>query len=185
MVFGFGSKIMDSARVARASTRIALSCGLAVMLMAAAPATRLADFKQRVLATHNQERAALGVGPLVWSDALAANAAKWAAHLAPTSDLEHDETLDVEGENLWRGTKGAYTPEDMVTLWIDEKRAFRNNPIPNVSITGDIGDVGHYTQVVWRTTTTVGCAVVDAAGGDEVMVCRYMEGGNIMGERAY
>lgn len=171
--------------IGRASIRIAAVTTIGIMLMAAAPVSRLADFKQRILATHNSERASLGLGPLVWSDALAANAAKWAAHLAPTSDIEHDESLDVEGENLWRGTKGAYTPEDMVTLWIDEKKAFRNNPIPNVSITGDIGDVGHYTQVVWRTTGLVGCAVADAAGGDEVMVCRYMEGGNIMGQTAY
>ena len=152
---------------------------------ASAQSSRLASFKERVLATHNKERAGLGIGPLAWSDALAANASRWAARIARLSDLEHDETLDVEGENLWRGTKGAYTPEDMVELWIDEKRAFRNNPVPDVSITGDIGDVGHYTQVVWSTTTLVGCAVADAVGGDEVMVCRYMEGGNIMGDRAY
>lgn len=152
---------------------------------ASAQSSRLASFKERVLAMHNKERAGLGVGPLAWSDALAANASRWAARISRLSDLEHDESLDVEGENLWRGTKGAYTPEDMVELWIDEKRAFRNNPIPNVSITGDIGDVGHYTQVVWRSTTLVGCAVADAIGGDEVMVCRYMEGGNIMGDRAY
>jgi hypothetical protein len=73
----------------------------------------------------------------------------------------------------------------MVTLWIDEKSAFRNEPVPNMSITGDIGDVGHYTQVVWSTTGLVGCAVADAAGGDEVMVCRYMEGGNIYGHKTY
>lgn len=169
----------------RASIRVIGACAVGLTLMAAAPATRLADFKGRVLVTHNKERATLGLGPLVWSDALAANAAKWAAHISSLGELEHDESLEVEGENLWRGTKGAYTPEDMVTLWIDEKAAFRNNPIPNVSITGDIGDVGHYTQVVWRSTGLVGCAVADASGGDEVMVCRYMEGGNIMGETAY
>jgi hypothetical protein len=152
---------------------------------ASAQSSRLASFKERVLTMHNKERAGLGVGPLAWSDALAANASRWAARISRLSDLEHDETLEVEGENLWRGTKGAYTPEDMVELWIDEKRAFRNNPVPDVSITGDIGDVGHYTQVVWSTTTLVGCAVADAAGGDEVMVCRYMEGGNIMGDRAF
>lgn len=157
-------------------------CLSGIALCAAGPANRLADFKTRVLATHNKERAAHGLRPLAWSDALAANASKWAAHIAPLSDLEHDDSLEVEGENLWRGTKGYYTPENMVQLWIDEKKAFKNDPIPNVSITGDFG---HYTQLVWSTTALVGCAVADAAGGDEVMVCRYMEGGNVQGEKAY
>ncbi|TZG24920.1 SCP-like extracellular [Sphingomonas montanisoli] len=155
------------------------------LLCAAAPATRLDNFKQRILDSHNTERTTYKLRPLVWSDALAAEAAKWAAHLSALSDLEHDESLDVEGENLWRGTKGYYTPEDMVKLWISEKKMFQNNPIPDVSVTGDFGDVGHFTQVVWHSTGLVGCAVADAKGGDEVMVCRYMEGGNVQGQHTY
>lgn len=155
-----------------------------LLLCAAAPIQRLEDFKGRVLLSHNQERGRLGIAPLVWSDALAVNAAKWAAHLSTLPTLEHDESLDVEGENLWRGTRGAYSPEDMVNLWIDERRVFINKPFPAVSSTGDIEDVGHYTQLIWRSTTLVGCAVAEA-GEDEVMVCRYMEGGNVMTEMTY
>ncbi|WP_447341046.1 CAP domain-containing protein, partial [Mycobacterium tuberculosis] len=73
---------------------------------------------------------------------------------------------------------------DMVTLWIDERKAFRFAKIPNVSISGDFEDVGHYTQLIWRTTTEVGCAV-RTAGEDEILVCRYMEGGNVIGEVPY
>jgi hypothetical protein len=165
--------------------RIMLAPSLGFALCAQAPLPRLANFKERVLATHNDERTKLGLAPLVWSEALAADASKWAAHLAVMTDLEHDASLDDEGENLWRGTKGYYKPEDMVELWIDERMAFKNNPIPDASVTGDLHDVGHYTQLVWRSTMLVGCVVADAAGGDEVMVCRYMEGGNVIGEKAY
>ena len=35
-----------------------------------------------ILAVHNQERAAVGVQPLTWSDTLAAGAQTWAQHLA-------------------------------------------------------------------------------------------------------
>ena len=126
----------------------------------------------------------MGIAPLKWSNELAAHAAKWADHLSSLPDIEHDQSLDVEGENLWRGTKGAYSPEDMVTLWIDEKKAFKFGKIPDISITGDFEDVGHYTQLVWRSTTEVGCAV-RTAGDDEILVCRYMEGGNVMGEVPY
>ncbi len=146
--------------------------------------SRLADFEKRILASHNAERAANGLAPMQWSPALAANAAKWAAHLAVLDDIEHDHSLDVEGENLWRGSKDAYTPEDMVTLWIDEKKAYKPGVIPNVSITGEFEDVGHYTQVMWRTTGLVGCAL-SLAKDDEVLVCRYMEGGNVVDEKAF
>ncbi|WP_380877082.1 CAP domain-containing protein [Sphingomonas sp. DBB INV C78] len=161
------------------------ACSLGSALSAASPDTRLADFKGRVLAVHNGERASLGLHQLIWSDALEANASKWAAHLAMLPDLEHDNSIDVEGENLWRGTKGSYTPEDMVELWIDEKKAFNGHAVPDASITGDFEDVGHYTQLVWSTTRLVGCAVADATGGDEVMVCRYMEGGNVVGVKPF
>jgi hypothetical protein len=146
---------------------------------------RMDRFAARILATHNEERARLGIAPLQWSPALEANAAQWAAHLATLNVLEHDYSLEVEGENLWRGSKDAYTPEDMVTLWIDERAAFRNNVFPDVSVSGQWEDVGHYTQVIWRSTAMVGCAVTVAGGEDEVLVCRYMEGGNILGESTF
>jgi hypothetical protein len=114
----------------------------------------------------------------------AADAARWAAHLSSLPALEHDNSLDIDGENLWRGSKNAYTPEDMVELWIDEKAAFKNGVFPDVSTSGQWEDVGHYTQVVWRKTAEVGCAL-DEAGEDEVLVCRYMEGGNFEGEKTY
>ena len=159
-------------------------CALWGLPAASATLPRMANFNARVLATHNAERSRLGLRPLAWSEALAANAAIWAAHLSRLPDLQHDQSIDAEGENLWRGTKGAYTPEDMVTLWIDERKAFKDDPIPNSSITGDFEDVGHYTQVIWRTSALVGCAEA-TAGDDEVLVCRYQEGGNVIGEKAY
>jgi len=164
-----------------AAALLALACG-------AAPAqaqARLDNLQGRILATHNEERARLGIPPLSWSPALAANAARWAAHLSTLNALEHDDSLDVEGENLWRGSKDAYTPEDMVTLWIDERAAFKNGVFPDVSTSGQWEDVGHYTQVIWRATAQVGCAVTVAGGEDEVLVCRYQEGGNFEGEQTY
>lgn len=173
--------------VSRRSMRLpAIFLVTSVMSMPAQSQDRLDNSDQRLLATHNAERAALGVPPLRWSPALAADAGRWAAHLATLAELEHDDSLDIEGENLWRGSKGAYTPEDMVELWIDEKAAFQNGVFPDVSRSGQWEDVGHYTQVVWRATGQVGCAVVTVASGeDEVLVCRYMEGGNFEGEMTY
>ncbi len=72
----------------------------------------------------------------------------------------------------------------MVTLWIDERAAFRNGVFPTSACPGNGKDVGHYTQVIWRSTAMVGCALAGCAGGeDEVLVCRYMEGGNSRAKR--
>lgn len=149
------------------------------------------NLSDRLLAAHNAERARLGVPPLKWSDKLARQSLEWARQLTLIDGLEHSDTADYvdptdgeEGENLWRGTKGYYTPEQMVNLWVDERKIFVNGPFPRNSTTGQWRDVGHYTQLIWRSTTEVGCAIA-ASEEDEVLVCRYLEGGNVIGEKPY
>jgi hypothetical protein len=152
-------------------------------------ATDLASNRDaRLLAAHNRERATLGLPPLAWSDELARSAGGWARHLAATGAFDHyrpdPNDRDPQGENLWAGTRGFFGPEAMVGAWAAEKRHFRDAPIPAASTTGNFEDVGHYTQLVWRRTTAVGCATARGAVED-VLVCRYSEGGNVIGERAF
>jgi hypothetical protein len=153
-------------------------------LLVGGTATR-ADFNERLLAAHNVERAALGVPPLAWNDELAANARVWARTLAATGRFEHspDEAgSEPEGENLWAGTPRAFSPEAMVHLWIAEKTDYRPGVFPNNSRSGDVETVGHYTQLIWRSTRQVGCATA-VGQHEEVLVCRYSEAGNVYGER--
>jgi hypothetical protein len=147
---------------------------------------RLTSLDARILAAHNRERAAAGLPALKWDEKLAADAAPWAAHLAQLDTLEHEDADedDPEGENLWLGTRGHYAPEDMVGLWVAEKKDFRPGIFPDNSRTGDFEDVGHYTQLMWRSTGRVGCALA-AGAEDEVLVCRYREAGNVEGERPF
>jgi hypothetical protein len=84
------------------------------------------------------------------------------------------------GENLWMGTHGAFSVEAMVRGWASEKRFFAAGMFPNVSRTGDWEDVGHYTQMIWPTTTRVGCALASTPRID-YLVCRYATAGNIDG----
>jgi hypothetical protein len=153
---------------------------------AAKPVANQPGFDQRVLAAHNRERSALGLIPLSWNPALVRSARRWAEHLAMTGRFEHapENYATPEGENLWAGTKGYFTPEAMVNAWIREKRFFRPGTFPDNSTTGRVEDVGHYTQLVWRATTEVGCA--EAAGASEdILVCRYAEAGNYRGEQPF
>ncbi len=147
-----------------------------------------ADLDARLLAAHNRERTAAGVPPLQWDRRLAADAAAWGEHLAELGDIEHfpddPDDPDPQGENLFLGTKGHFPPEAMVGMWIDEKAQFKPGTFPNNSRTGDLEDVGHYTQLMWRTTSRVGCAVKPNEDYD-ILVCRYSQAGNVIGERPF
>ena len=110
----------------------------------------------------NRERARLGVAPLRWDPALAAAAASYGPTLARLGSLRHSDRAVRHGqlENLWMGTRGAFSPEQMVGNWIAERAYYRPGmPFPYVSRTGNWADVAHYTQVVWSGTTHVGCAI--------------------------
>ena len=47
------------------------------------------DLVSIILTLHNQERAAVGVPPLTWSDSLAAHAQPWADKVYATGDSSH------------------------------------------------------------------------------------------------
>lgn len=148
----------------------------------------LPSLEQRLLYAHNTERARVALPSMQWDAELSADAAQWARHLATTGQFEHFEEFsddpDAQGENLWMGTRGAFAPETMVGHWIAEKKDFKPGVFPNNSRTGDVEDVGHYTQIMWRDTTRMGCAIARSAE-DEYLVCRYSATGNVIGERPF
>ena len=159
--------------------KYALAAGL---LMIAAPALA-DDFRDQMLQTHNDERALAGEPPLKWDPILAAHAAGWAEYLAGIGRLEHDRGSG-EGENLWMGGAGAYKAHAMVEDWIGEKVNFDYGTFPYVSRTHSWHDIGHYTQIIWRHTDRLGCAMATADDWD-YLVCRYRAPGNVVGEKPY
>lgn len=143
-------------------------------------------FAQRVLGEHNRERDRAGVPRLAWNDGLARDAQAWAQRLADEGWLRHASQAEQggAGENLWMGSAGRYEPESMIGAFVEERRHYRHGVFPDVSRTGNWQDVGHYTQVVWRGTREVGCAVARGADYD-FLVCRYWPSGNWMGQRPF
>lgn len=139
----------------------------------------------RLLRAHNAERAKVGAPALIWDEGLEREARVWAQQLLDTETFAHDPAQHGHGENLWTGWGNRrWTPEEMVGEWIAEKAQYHHRTFPAVSRTGDWTAVGHYTQLVWRGTTHVGCAVV-RRGDRAVLNCRYSPPGNIDGMRAY
>jgi len=149
---------------------------------AAAPQD-LSRLEPRLLALHNRERSAAGAPPLVWDQTLAAAAAAYGPELARRGRLAHSRpaTRPGQGENLWMGTRGAYALEEMAGGWAAEKRLFRPGVFPKVSRSGKWSDVGHYTQMIWKGTVRVGCALHTSRDWD-FLVCRYSPPGNVVGQ---
>jgi uncharacterized protein YkwD len=141
------------------------------------------DLKSMVLAVHNRERAAVGVPPLVWSDTLAADAQAWAEVLAKQGQIVHCAQVPGcdpknQGENLASGGHTTTVPiAQNMQGWVAEKNVFQGLP----SATGT-QVVGHYTQMIWKSTTEVGCGTASGGPDDyrgwDILVCRYLPWGN-------
>ena len=140
----------------------------------------------RLLHAHNAERLRLGVRPLLWDPRLAESAASYGRVLARRGVFAHSPEHARHGqlENLWMGTGGVFSPEQMVGHWLSERRSYRPGMFPAVSRTGRWKDVAHYTQIIWPTTTHVGCAIQRSAGWD-YLICRYSPPGNVIGRRTH
>jgi hypothetical protein len=136
-------------------------------------------FAERLLAVHNRHRAEVGAPPLAWSERLVATAAAYGPRLAASVELIHSPRSERLGisENLWMGPRGGYSLEAMVDYWAEEKRMFVPGLFPNVSSTGNWLDVSHYTTMIWRTTTEVGCAL-ERSGRSDYLICHYSPKGN-------
>jgi hypothetical protein len=174
---------MSRSRMRRGATLLALLLSAPALISGVGPRQNL---EERLLAVHNRERDAIGAPALKWDPALARSARDWAEYLARSGKFEHSPDgpwyADPEGENLWAGTVGYYQPESMVGLWTAEKRHFKQGVFPDNSRDGRVEKVSHYTQLIWSRTGSVGCAL--APGQDEdVLVCRYTQAGNVLGER--
>ena len=174
---------MSRSRQRRITAALALVC-LSPALQGGLGARQ--NFEERLLAAHNRERNLIGVAALSWDPALARSARDWARYLARTGKFEHSPDdpwwAEPQGENLWAGTVDYYQPESMVGLWAAEKRNFKSGVFPNNSRTGRVESVGHYTQLIWGKTGAVGCAL-ERGREEDVLVCRYTQAGNVVGER--
>ena len=136
--------------------------------------------RNTALSAHNAARHRFGVGPVQWSDELATGALAHARYMAATGIYGHDQTPGrrrKSGENLWRGSRGVFAYDIMLGVMVDEARLFRPGAFPDNSLNGDWHAVAHYTQIIWPTTTEVGCALASSATTD-YFVCRYAPTGN-------
>jgi hypothetical protein len=135
----------------------------------------------KILDLHNRVRSEVGSPPLRWNPDLARGAQEWADTIARTGVVEHSSRVgrENERENIVAGPFTPIGPLAMAQTWVDEQSLFRPGVFPDVC-TGDWSLCAHYSQMVWSTTTEVGCGY--AEGMYVALVCRYAPKGNIDGK---
>ncbi|XP_042439443.1 pathogenesis-related protein 1-like [Zingiber officinale] len=159
---------------------LALVCAAAVAL-AAAPAVVAQNSPQDYVNAHNTARANVGEGlpPVSWDRRVARYAQDYANKRARDCQLVHSG--GPYGENIFLGSGRAYTAADAVRAWVAERRYY--DYYSNTCATGQV--CGHYTQVVWRSSTVIGCGRVLCYSGAIFIICNYDPPGNVDGERPY
>jgi pathogenesis-related protein 1 len=135
---------------------------------------------------HNKVRKEVGVPPLEWSVELSAYAQEWADQLAsqgckPKHRPHSGQWKQQHGENIFWGSKNSFTALYASEGWYSEIKDYVHGPLRADSW----AKAGHYTQMVWRSTTKMGMGVAECSNGGIIIVANYNPAGNFMGEKAY
>jgi pathogenesis-related protein 1 len=131
-----------------------------------------------ILDAHNNARADVGLPKIKWSCKLADFAQEWAKR----GIFEH-RTGSVYGENIFVAADTNALPAGGVRFWLTEKSFWNNSTAACRS-----GKVcTHYTQIVWKKTTEVGCGINRSASGKWklMLVCNYNPAGNFPAGKAF
>lgn len=163
---------------------LALVAALALAGLMAVNAQSDLNSPQAFLTPHNAARSAVGVGPLAWNTTLATYARNYGStRLNRCTPLVH--STGPYGENLYWGYNTAMPPsaKDAVASWVGEKKDY--NYQTNSCNPGKV--CGHYTQVVWKATTQVGCATLTCNDQykSSYIICSYSPPGNYVGQKPY
>lgn len=128
------------------------------------------SFSQNILDAHNSKRALHGVSALSWDQDAYQYAQDYADQYSCSGNLKHSG--GKYGENLGVGYKDG---SSVVEAWYDEG----NNYDYNTASSFD-----HFTQVIWKGTTKVGCAYKDCSAENwgKYIICSYDPAGNIIGQ---
>jgi len=148
---------------------------------------------QTIVDRHNELRSGEGADnmeQLTYNESLAQRAEDWAAQCNFTHPTEELTPLNL-GQNIHAATNLRQHPNPRWAIqhWFDEKAVYDYDTL---ACNGPM--CGHYTQVVWATTRSIGCAyhrclplkrtayVTTAAS---YFVCYYWPGGNYAGAKPY
>jgi hypothetical protein len=148
-----------------------------------------------VTAQHNSTRANASptpnppLSPLCWNNMVATHAQNWANNC----NFSHDPALSSfgEGQNIYAECSSSGFPpnaaQNAEPLWASEAANY------DYATNTCSGVCGHYTAIVWRSTSFLGCGIKNCTGNSpcgpsfpnwSLVVCNYQPRGN-SGQRPY
>ncbi|XP_051164454.1 venom allergen 5-like [Leptopilina boulardi] len=150
---------------------------------------------RRKVASGNERRGRPGPQPrarnmpnMVWDNEIASIAQRWANQCK----FDHDKCRSVRrfgvGQNIalaWTTGSNPSSIRDLITMWYNEVALFNRNQVERYVFSAD---TGHYTQMLWATSTNIGCGYVNYMDGNKntvYLVCNYGPAGNIIGGKMY
>ncbi|KAF2665575.1 PR-1-like protein [Microthyrium microscopicum] len=161
---------------------IVLSC-LAHHILAGVPDINDQSFQDLNLSQNNNIRTQAQAQPVNWNGQLALVAKQ----VADKCVFKHSGS--GYGENLFMISNSESDPDygsltsSAYNAWISEMSNYDfNNPEGS-----SLQQTGHFTQLVWKATTDIGCAWARCAGTgglayNHMFVCEYSPAGNVAGE---
>ncbi len=132
----------------------------------------------KILTRHNFYRDIVSSQKMRWSDSLAFEAKIQADKIA--ENPYSAKVADFYGVNIFRSPNRP-APYDVVDFWAKEQRYYYGQELNK----NNILRFGHYTQIVWNQTVSIGCALAKTQGGTFILVCLYSPKGNIIGQKPY
>lgn len=125
-----------------------------------------ATFAREILDYHNVRRVIHQAPELRWNKTLYDYAQAYADNYQCGADLVHSG--GSYGENL---AKGYSTPLAGAQAWYNEGKDF-------VYGLNSLEDAGHFTAMIWASTTQLGCAYKDCGTERFYLICSYYKAGN-------
>ncbi|XP_034949983.1 venom allergen 5-like [Chelonus insularis] len=163
--------------------------------------------EREILDAHNKLRALVAAGretrgisgpqpagnipSLKWDPELAKIAQRWANQCS----FGHDKCRNIPKYNVGQNVATRSRTDghraklsELVQDWYEEVKDFSNRSVPKFQWQS-WPQIGHYTQLVWGKTTSVGCGAIrykDSEGWyTTYLVCNYGPSGNWIGEPIY
>lgn len=137
--------------------------------------TSLNSWEAAMLEIHNNLRALHGVQPLRWNTTLVKFSEEYSRPIFDCNNVELVHLYGPYGENLAAGGFGSDIGS--VQAWYDEIDLYDyDNP-------GYSAEVGHFTQLIWKDTSTIGCSRIMCDNSwSQYTICEYSDDrGNIIG----
>ena len=140
------------------------------------------NFQQDCLNMHNRYRAILGLNQLSWDAGAEGTARMYAISLSNKNQgLVHSTSAERNnaGENLyWTSRYSTTACGPAMKAFFEEFKYYNGEPVgANPAL---FHEYGHFTALIWPSTTKVGCAYdLDRSGAPGTyVVCHYKEAGN-------